>query len=156
MPQQPGPIYVLTDDAYDRILNRLQAGERFVWTYSSVCPHQRTCDCDCPKRMNVLVDGQVVRLQDGRRTPVLPHRALRGAEPTERPLINVSLSRVRAEGARYVNHLKAMATLVESFPCTIKLYDEDAEATTPTTILVNEQSMSSVFDRLSERCAGMA
>ena len=58
------PFYVVTDDAYDRMLNKLIKGEP-AYTYITTCPHRNPADCRCPKNENILKEGRIVRIVDG-------------------------------------------------------------------------------------------
>jgi len=59
------PIIALTNDAYDRVMNRLTSGEEFVKTYRNICPHNKREDCKCPFYKNILVNGEIVRIIEG-------------------------------------------------------------------------------------------
>ena len=60
---QQQPFFVVSDDAYDRMLAKLQRGLP-AYTYLSTCPH-RGQPCACPKSENQLVDGKIVRTING-------------------------------------------------------------------------------------------
>jgi hypothetical protein len=56
----------LMPDAYERVLNRLKAGEEFVKTYRVNCPHFKNPEkCECPFYKNILVNGEIMREVDG-------------------------------------------------------------------------------------------
>ena len=59
-------IIALTPDAYDRVMTRLKSGEEFVKTYRNICPHKKIEDCNCPFYKNILVNGRIVRIIDGK------------------------------------------------------------------------------------------
>jgi len=65
------PFYVVTDDAYDRMMDKLLCGERYVKTYLSVCPHKRKKDCKCSFNLNFLKEGKIVRANKGIIKPVI-------------------------------------------------------------------------------------
>jgi len=67
------PFYVVTDDAYDRMMDKLLCGERYVKTYSEWgCPHsQTTNDCKCSFNLNFLKEGKIVRANKGIIKPVI-------------------------------------------------------------------------------------
>jgi hypothetical protein len=62
------PFYVVTDDAYERMLAKLQSGESFVKTYLNVCPHKSEKECKCVYYKNTLKDGMIIRGEK----PVIP------------------------------------------------------------------------------------
>ena len=78
------PYFVINDEGYDRMLHHLQNGRRAAWSYQTTCPHVdrpgRDCYsfsfeeagklCDCPKMMNVLVNGRIVRIVNGEQKSV--------------------------------------------------------------------------------------
>jgi hypothetical protein len=77
MAQREQQYYVLGDDSYARMLAKLQAGSRFEWSYPGPCP--TPVDCRCPRWRNVLKDGKIMRVVNGRWKPVYPLSAvLRG------------------------------------------------------------------------------
>ena len=65
------PLFAVTDDAYDRMLKRLQDGEPFVKSFLGTCPHSRKADCRCEYYKNILRDGRIVRDCDGIIKPVV-------------------------------------------------------------------------------------
>ena len=65
------PIYCVDDAAYERMMNSLKNGERFVKTYTSFCPHKNGADCDCPFNINFLEDGAIFRVNGGLKKPVV-------------------------------------------------------------------------------------
>ncbi len=64
------PFFVLNDNAYDRILQKLQNGSPYEWTYQGICPHSDPAQCTCPKFMNILRDGNIIRIVNGVQKPV--------------------------------------------------------------------------------------
>ena len=60
------PFCVLNDEAYERCMTRLQAGERYVKSYLHTCPHSRVEDCKCVYYLNFLKDGEMVRSMKGK------------------------------------------------------------------------------------------
>ena len=66
------PFFVITDEAYDRMLQQLQSGEPHVWSYKNICPCSRMEDCRCTKYKNILnAEGKMVRVIGGVQKPVL-------------------------------------------------------------------------------------
>lgn len=66
------PFYVVNDEAYERMKNKLESGESNVeYTYMTTCPHSVKSNCRCPRMMNILKNGRIVRLIDGEEKPVL-------------------------------------------------------------------------------------
>ena len=63
-------FFVLNDTAYERMKGKLQNGSRFEWSYLGVCPHNNAADCTCPRFMNVLKDGKIIRIMNGTQKPV--------------------------------------------------------------------------------------
>ena len=54
------PVYVPNDVSYDRMLKKLEAGERFVKSYRNICPHRNTdAKCECVFHLNFLKDGSL-------------------------------------------------------------------------------------------------
>ena len=70
------PYYVINDEAYDRMLRKLQTGEsQYEWSYlTQGCPHPPG-QCVCPRHKNVLdaETGEIVRLVKGEKRPVMKH-----------------------------------------------------------------------------------
>ncbi len=66
------PFFVIGDAAHNRILTRLQAGEEGVYSYPGTCPHEMDgpLRCTCPKMLNVLRDGRMVRYVNDEPRPV--------------------------------------------------------------------------------------
>jgi len=58
------PFYIVTDDAYNRMLNKLMKAEP-AYTYITTCPHRNPADCWCPNNENILKEGGTVRTVDG-------------------------------------------------------------------------------------------
>lgn len=72
------PFFVVTDDAYGRMLAVLHAGEPFVKTYLTTCPHKNKADCKCPYFRNTLAaNGLIVRNCNGVIKPVIHLTLLR-------------------------------------------------------------------------------
>ena len=68
------PYFVLQDASHMRIMTRLQAGEEGVYSYQGTCPHSgmgAPLQCTCPKMLNVLRDGRMVRYVNDEPRPVL-------------------------------------------------------------------------------------
>ena len=70
------PYYVINDEAYDRMLRKLQTGEsQYEWSYlTQGCPHPPG-QCVCPRHKNVLdaETGEIVRLVKGEKRPVMKY-----------------------------------------------------------------------------------
>ncbi len=73
------PFFLVTDDAYERMLNELLKGAPFVKTYINVCPHVGTgsdlktmqSNCNCFFNKNVLnADKKIVRTFGNESKPV--------------------------------------------------------------------------------------
>ncbi len=67
------PFFVLQDAAHGRVLTRLQAGEEGVYSYQGTCAHSGSKApllCTCPKMLNVLRDGRMVRYVNDEPRPV--------------------------------------------------------------------------------------
>lgn len=59
-------IIAVSPDAYERMMAKLNAGEEFVKTYRSYCPHaKKPHKCNCPFYKNILVNGEIMREVDG-------------------------------------------------------------------------------------------
>ena len=68
------PYFVLQDASHMRIMTRLLAGEEGVYSYQGTCPHagmDAPLQCTCPKMLNVLRDGRMVRYVNDEPRPVL-------------------------------------------------------------------------------------
>ena len=72
MSQEDQPFFVVENESYDRMMNRLQIGERYVKSYSSAinCPHGKSDHCDCPFSINFLIGEDMVRADKGEIKPV--------------------------------------------------------------------------------------
>ena len=66
------PFYIVSDDAYDRMKTSLLNGEKFVKTYTTICPHQTKTDCNCPYNINFLKDDKIVRISNKQLKIVYP------------------------------------------------------------------------------------
>jgi hypothetical protein len=71
------PFYVVDDEAYRRMLDKLNNGQQFVKTYLSVCPHRNVSECKCPFQLNFLKDGIIVRSNSGKIKPVVSLSSLK-------------------------------------------------------------------------------
>eukprot|EP00966_Prymnesium_polylepis_P120677 2788434-Prymnesium_polylepis.1 len=65
---------MIEDASYARMLAKLQAGSPFEWSYVGMCPHPG--NCRCPRWQNMLKDGKIARVIDGRWKPVYPASAV--------------------------------------------------------------------------------
>jgi len=65
------PFYVVDDEAYDRMYEKLVSGERYVKTYLGVCPETYKSKCTCKFFLNFLKDGDIVRVSNGELKNVL-------------------------------------------------------------------------------------
>jgi hypothetical protein len=64
--------FVLLDDSYERILSRLNSGEKTVKSFIGLCPHKKREDCTCPFALNLLDEsGKMVRTANGKFRPVI-------------------------------------------------------------------------------------
>jgi hypothetical protein len=67
------PFYVVTDEGYERMVNKLQNGLTSVKTYITTCPDTEST-CTCPHFLSILnPDGDfppMVRVVDGVVKPV--------------------------------------------------------------------------------------
>ena len=59
-------IIAVPSEGYERLMTRLLSGEEFVKTYRNICPHKKREDCQCPFYKNILVNGEIVRIVDGK------------------------------------------------------------------------------------------
>ena len=67
---------------------RLQAGVAGVYSYNGTCPHQgadRFLRCTCPKMLNVLRNGRMVRYVNGEARPVLSQTEFLTTQPPQPP-----------------------------------------------------------------------
>ena len=66
------PFYVVEDTSYDRMMKKLQSGEKYVKSYiHHNCPYKSSKDeCKCPFSLNFLKDGVMVRANNGVLKPV--------------------------------------------------------------------------------------
>jgi len=58
--------YAVNDEAYARMMGKLQSGEPFVKSYLGTCPHRSPRFCKCPFNKNVLVGNEIMREVDGK------------------------------------------------------------------------------------------
>ena len=58
------PFYVVTDDAYERMMSKLMNGDKYVKTYIGVCPHKKN-ECVCRFNLNYLQNNSIVRCNQG-------------------------------------------------------------------------------------------
>lgn len=59
------PFYVVDDEAYVRMMEKLVSGERYVKTYLAVCTETCKCNCNCKFFLNFLKNGRIVRSVNG-------------------------------------------------------------------------------------------
>ena len=71
------PFFVMNDEAYERCMTRLQAGERYVKSYLHTCPHSRVEDCKCVHYLSFFKDGEMVRSIKGKVKKVVSETRLR-------------------------------------------------------------------------------
>jgi len=63
--------FVLDDDSYLRMHNKLKNGSKYEWSYAHPCLHKNKSECKCFKMMNVLdKNGEMIRIVDGVQRPV--------------------------------------------------------------------------------------
>ena len=102
------PYFMVEDASYGRMLRKLLSGERFVWSYVTKCRHGGTHGrCDCPKMMNVLKNGRIVRIANGKQKPVYKASEImqmNGSPPEI--VVNITNGRMESEGKSYVEGLK--------------------------------------------------
>lgn len=67
----PFKVAVVNDDAYGRMKKQLDEGERYVKTYLTTCPHDDKSKCNCTFNLNFILDGKVVRSDNGKIIPVV-------------------------------------------------------------------------------------
>jgi len=84
------PYFVVNTEGYNRMLSRLQNGEQFVKSYSSMCPHRKKEKCDCPFYTSYLLDGKMVRNVNGEIKPVYSREMLK--QSNKMPEIIVGLT----------------------------------------------------------------
>ena len=66
LPKNINVTIVVDDEAYERMLTTLKAGEPFVKTYFGKCPHRSPRMCKCSFRKNVLVNNEIMRDVNGK------------------------------------------------------------------------------------------
>jgi len=75
------PFFVMNDIAYERTYKTLKDGAPFTYSYIGVCPHASQPDalklCTCPRFMNKLIDGGIMRVYEGQQKPVFPESIFR-------------------------------------------------------------------------------
>ena len=63
--------YMISDENYDILHRALRRGkQRYQYSFFKKCYHTCRRDCDCPKMVNVLRNGKIVRLVNGEERPV--------------------------------------------------------------------------------------
>lgn len=66
------PIVVVNDEAYDRMYKNLSSGKTlYEKTYMTACPHKKRQDCKCPFQITIMVDGEMIRIRNGKQIPVI-------------------------------------------------------------------------------------
>ena len=104
------PYFMLEDEAYDRMRAQLHGGKRFAWSYTSRCSHGGVGGaCDCPKMMNVLKDGRIVRIANGKQKPVYKASEIMQMQGPPEIMVNITHERMVSEGKSYVDGLKTRA-----------------------------------------------
>ena len=143
------PEFVIADAAYDRMLRKLENGSRFEWSYPGTCPHTRG-PCTCPKFMNVLKDGKIIRIVNGMQKPVYKASEFLAAQQDDLKCeINVYFDRF--ERAGYATTLKELASYA-TFPVKVNIHMSDRIMTK------NMQSMSEIetlIDGIHDRINGV-
>ena len=122
------PFFVLNDAAYDRIYQKLSNGSRFEWTYPGTCPHPRG-QCVCPKFMNVLKDGKIIRIINGTQKPVYKASEIQEMHPDGNTQINLFIDRFKTNPI-YVESLKEVSDSIQ-FPATVTIYMDSCVTTPP-------------------------
>jgi hypothetical protein len=79
----------ITQDAHDRIVSKLAAGQ-LAYTYSNICPHENRDACRCPKRTCFFENNKLYGTRDGT-------TALIVAKPTVR-VVNPNTGKLRVLG----------------------------------------------------------
>lgn len=64
------PFFVINDEGYNRMMDKLQNGERYVKSFPYKCKASCQAECSCPFQINFLKDGRMVRCVDGQLRPV--------------------------------------------------------------------------------------
>ena len=78
-PSDDQPFFVINDEGYNRMMERLRGGERYAKSFMGVCPHQDSADCRCKFFINFLdKEGNMVRVVNGEVKPVVPLSVVRG------------------------------------------------------------------------------
>lgn len=113
------PFFVLADASYDCIYQKLMNGSRFEWTFAGTCPHPRG-QCVCPKFMNVLKDGKIIRIVNGTQKPVYKASEMQEMHPDSNAQINLFTDRF-ATDSMYAENVKESAESIK-FPVTVNIY----------------------------------
>ena len=82
-------------------------GKRFVWSYlEGACPHTNTStECNCAKKTNVLKDGKMIRIVNGRQKPV--YKASEAPiHPDATMRVQLWYSKIEERGQVYIHHMK--------------------------------------------------
>jgi len=65
-------FYLMQDKSYNRMMAKLESGERYVKSFLGDCPHRNNRKCDCKFFLNFLDDGVMTRVVNGKRKFVVP------------------------------------------------------------------------------------
>jgi hypothetical protein len=66
------PIFFINNVAYVDMHRKLTNGSAGEWSYPFCCTHKKVLDCNCPRFLNVLKDGKIMRLIKGEWKETLP------------------------------------------------------------------------------------
>ena len=66
------PFYVVPDDAWFRMMDKLKKGKPYVKTYIGTCPHKNKKKCKCRFNKNILKGNKIIRMVNGVEKNVYP------------------------------------------------------------------------------------
>ena len=119
------PFYVITDAAYDRMFHKLNNGSRFEWSFPGPCPHFGKCVC--PKFMNVLKDGKIIRVANGKQKPVYKASDCQTMFPEGKVNVNIFMDRFESN-PMYADTVKESARSF-NFPAVVNIYMDSLTST---------------------------
>ena len=71
----------MNDIGYWRMFKELKDGAPFTYSYITVCPHATHPDakgkCTCPRFVNKMIDGGIMRVYEGEEKPVFSESMFR-------------------------------------------------------------------------------
>ncbi len=113
-------FFVLDDPSYDRIFQKLTNGSRFEWSFPTKCPEPPGQVCTCPRFMNVLSEGKIVRIVNGKQKPVYKGSDFLQQLPSAQTTVDIFTERFHTH-PRYADYLKeGCASMV--FPILTTIY----------------------------------